>query len=746
MQQPRVDQPYVVERWPKPHFVPPSSRRAMVTAEAGLVLVSAAAIFSFIRVFDSAAYVVPVAATAIAAHACSALLRRRRWRSLAALPLVILVVAATAAVGALRSSIRADLSEAWTTVNNTRAPVPPTRALVLAASLLVGLAVVAADSLAFRRRALFGALVPEVLVFGLTAMYGDDRQRFAAVALLVVSSVCFALAHRLAFFDRGSGWMIDRSLSHRRFVLSGLAVSCCAVLVALAVGPSLPGANNEALVAWRDIGNGWAQQDDGVTLAPFVSVRAQLIDQSDTEVFVVQSSRPEYWRLTALDSFDGTEWSAGSSIAAAVTLPTEPAVNALQQVITIKALRGKWLPTAFAPIAVSLDDNSVVFDPDSATLRTADRLGKNDRYVVWSNASEADVAAPTSTELSVPRALRQRLNSLANQIVRDAGAVSVTDKARALEAYFLDNFTYDLNVAAGSSITDITTFLQRGSGYCEQFAATYAAMARVLGIPSRVAIGYRIGTFAAADNEYHVTGRDAHAWPELYINGNWVRFEPTPASGSGSDAVADATGTAAADAAAPAETTSEAPTTTVPAADMTDPALDSTAVDDTATSSAGGGRQWIVLLAGLLVAAVALPVVVDRTRRRRGRQRARQDTRASIVWVWRDALRWLRVGGVEARVTDTPIEVATRAAPVLASAAAQIVTLAQLVTAACYAPDAPALAEVEAARGEVEAISRCAKAHAGRGWRLRYYLAQVDSVVAHAGSTSSSVAQASSIS
>ena len=344
MQDQRVDQPYVVERWPKPHFVPPTSRRALITAECGLVLVSAAVIFSFTRVFDSLAYLWPVAATAIVAHALGAILRHRRWRSLAALPLQVLVAVIAAAAGSLRPSIRSDLSEAWSTVNIARAPVPPNRALVLAASLLVGLVVVAADALAFRRRAVFGALVPEVLVFGLTAMYGDDRHRVAAIALLVASSICFALAHRLAFFDRGSGWMIDRSHSHRRFVMSGLAVSSCAVLVALAVGPSLPGANDEALVAWRDIGNGWAQSDDSVTLAPLVSVRAQLVDQSDTEVFVVQSSQPDYWRLTALDSFDGTEWTASSSTSAALTLPTEPRRTALRQVVTIKALRGNWLP------------------------------------------------------------------------------------------------------------------------------------------------------------------------------------------------------------------------------------------------------------------------------------------------------------------------------------------------------------------------------------------------------------------
>ena len=280
--------------------------------------------------------------------------------------------------------------------------------------------------------------------------------------------------------------------------------------------------------------------------------------------------------MTSLDTFNGTEWTASNSASAVVSLPTEPAANALQQVITIKALRGNWLPTALAPVAVQLDDNTVVFDRDSATLVTQDRLGKGDRYVVWSSATDADLTAPTSQDVSVPRALRQRLSSLTNQIVRDAGAVTATDKARALEAYFLTNFTYDINVAAGSSITDIASFLERGSGYCEQFAATFAAMARVLGIPSRVAIGYRVGTYDAAAREYHVTGRDAHAWPELYITGSgWVPFEPTPVSSDGSSDASAAADDAAADAAALAPSAQDAPTTTPPPEATTDETVDS---------------------------------------------------------------------------------------------------------------------------------------------------------------------------
>ena len=746
MQERRVDTLYVLERGPTPPRASSPTRKALLATGLGLVAVSAAAVFTFTRIFDSLAFLWPVTATALVAHALAAVLRRRRWRFSGAFPISVLGVALTSAASSLRPSIRADLVEAWSTFNSERAPVPPTRAFVFGASLLIGLVVIVADALAFRRRALFGALVPGLFVFGLTAMFGDHRHRLASIVVLVASCVWFALAHRLAFFDRGSGWMIERTLPHGRMLTSGLAVACIAVLVALAVGPSLPGATNQPLVAWRDIGNGWAPQEDGVALAPLVSVRAQLIDQSDTEVFTVQADQPDYWRLTALDTFDGTEWSASSS-SAAMVLPTQASDAAQRQVVTIKALRGYWLPSAFGPVAVQLDDNSVVFDPDSATLVSDDRLGKGDSYVVWSSSTDADVSAATTDDLSVPRAVRQQLTSLANRIVRDVGAVTAIDKARALEAYFLTNFTYDLNVAAGSSITDITSFLQRRAGYCEQFAATFAAMARVLGIPSRVAIGYRIGTFDPAENVYSVTGENAHAWPELYIGGRWVRFEPTPATAEESSDAADvAADAAAADTAPPASSPEAAPATTAPTEAAPAETAEQSPVDSTASTDHGAGVGRLALIAGLVVAALSLPVIVDRVRRERGRRRARHDLRAQVAWTWNDGLRWLRIAGVDAHSHDTPLEVATRAGPVVQDASSELVALARLVTAACYDKDGPAAGDVVAAREGVETIAECAKAHVGRMWRVRYYVAQVKGVAVHAESTSSSVAQPSSIS
>ena len=69
-------------------------------------------------------------------------------------------------------------------------------------------------------------------------------------------------------------------------------------------------------------------------------------------------------------------------------------------------------------------------------------------------------------------------------------------------------------------------------GYCVQFATAMTMMARAAGIPARMATGFLPGS--ATQGVWTVTAADAHAWPELYLDGvGWTRFEPTPAVRSG---------------------------------------------------------------------------------------------------------------------------------------------------------------------------------------------------------------------
>ena len=97
----------------------------------------------------------------------------------------------------------------------------------------------------------------------------------------------------------------------------------------------------------------------------------------------------------------------------------------------------------------------------------------------------------------------------------------------------------------GNGLSVLADFLTQKSGYCIHFASAMAVMARLEGIPSRIAVGYAPGrptgaTVSVAGQgplpEFEVDARDAHAWPELYFQGlGWVavRADAVPRRGSG---------------------------------------------------------------------------------------------------------------------------------------------------------------------------------------------------------------------
>lgn len=138
-----------------------------------------------------------------------------------------------------------------------------------------------------------------------------------------------------------------------------------------------------------------------------------------------------------------------------------------------------------------------------------------------------------------PRALEVPTSSHADDI-RDL-AVELTREAStpyrqamALQSYLRSsaNFTYDTRVAPARTDDAVWDFLESRQGYCVQFATAMTVMARSIGIPARVGVGFLPGS---NDNgTYVVTGQQSHAWPELYFEGHgWVRFEPTPAVQTG---------------------------------------------------------------------------------------------------------------------------------------------------------------------------------------------------------------------
>jgi transglutaminase-like putative cysteine protease len=295
------------------------------------------------------------------------------------------------------------------------------------------------------------------------------------------------------------------------------------------------------------------------TLNPLVTMRQDLRQSTDVDLMTVRTDSQHpgdlYLRAVTLDRFDGVEWKADKREVRnfdsklpdvtglspiVVTAPVDTQITVSNQ------FEADYLPMPYPPVKVNVDGQWRL-DPLTSNIVSHNGRGQisGRRYTVDSldvSPSPGDVAGipPVDAYLqpylqlpNLPPAVRQT----AERITR--GASGPLEIGSALQEWFRrpGNFVYDLTVRSGTGSPDIMSFLAVRRGYCEQFAATMAAMARLLGVPARVDVGFTSGRVADDGVSRIVSAHDAHAWPELWLpNVGWTRFEPTPGSASSNPA------------------------------------------------------------------------------------------------------------------------------------------------------------------------------------------------------------------
>jgi hypothetical protein len=290
-----------------------------------------------------------------------------------------------------------------------------------------------------------------------------------------------------------------------------------------------------------------------------------------------------------------------------------------------------------------------------------------------------------------------------------AGARSTYEAARLLQGWFQREFDYSLEIQSGHGTSAIESFLRQRGGYCEQFAGTYAAMMRTLGIPARVAVGFTPG-IELETGVFAVQGRHAHAWPEVWFDGvGWIGFEPTPGRGApGAEdytdlpAQQDPTGTSTDESAG----VEDAPPVTVDPVtgeddqgllipDFSDMPNGGFPTPGAATSSDGPGinRWWLVAAAAVAAIATA-PLMV-----RRSRSRARGSVDEQLGRLWKRSVDALADAGVPVAPSQTPLETAQATAKHFPVVARPVALLADAVTAATYRPEGAAGFDVVGAYG-----------------------------------------------
>jgi transglutaminase-like putative cysteine protease len=264
---------------------------------------------------------------------------------------------------------------------------------------------------------------------------------------------------------------------------------------------------------------------------------------------------PSYLRLTALDEFTGSTWAPSqrdfppiNTVRGALPRPPgqAPGVRTKEVAYSIRGLAAFKSSRLPAPYPTSQIDvvGDWRYDADNLDVVSAN---PNMTTAGLQYSLLAEQVLPTKAQLEAagqaPAVIREKYTDLPLDlpavIGSDAAAVTVNattdfEKAVALQDWFRDpknGFTYSTRHVPGNGIDTMVSFLTNNrSGYCEQYAAAMALMARTLDIPARVAVGFLSpNRVRDTSNTYVYSAHDLHAWPELYFSGvGWVRFEPTP--------------------------------------------------------------------------------------------------------------------------------------------------------------------------------------------------------------------------
>lgn len=653
-----------------------SSRTTALTVAAAVATLSASAVL--LPLFDSLAWLPPTLVTVAAVAAagwCARALRLPVVLHPILSGLVLLTVLTwmfarsaafagflpgPAAIGELRTLVQTAMLAAEELVP----PVPTEPPMTILAVGGIGLMALAVDIIAVTLRLPALAGIPLLVLYSVPAAILRGGVAWWLLPLAVVGWLAL-LAVDARTGTRGWGPILtlrraDRPASRSEPRLgSGAAVALRGGLAALAlavvVPAVIPGLGEPVWGSGRGPAIGGETPADGpVAFDPFVSLRRDLVSNTERELFryTTDDPNPSYLRLTTLSEFDGVTWrpeEAQVRIPATETLPppiTTGSTSGQTYEFRIGDLDNAQLPLPYAATSIVGVDGALdpawSWDPLTRTVEGSGVTSLGQSYAV----AVTDVQ-PTRAELrqaerrasddvlrftQLPDSITPELGQLAEQIT--ANATTPYAKAIALERWFTQDggFVYSTSVTSTPDVDPLTEFLDQRIGYCEQFSATMALMARSLGIPARVNVGFTAGR-QLDDGTWQVQARHAHAWPELWFSGvGWVWFEPTPRGEPDAGIVAP-----------PYSQTPNDPSSRTPETDLPADRLPGGLPPQDAAAGAPGAlspqtqssTNWPVIMAVLaLLALLVTPATLVALRRRR--RLSQVDPRSRIEGAWLD--------------------------------------------------------------------------------------------------------------
>ena len=544
-----------------------AAQKQTVLLEVAAALLVPSAAYGFVRLFIETGPVTAAIGSALAASLLAAVLRHLR------IPIGFALLISLAGLGLLLAERFAPGTQRWgivptretldqlkeltelgaETYRRVRAPIESFDGFVAGVMVASWVMATLTDWAAMRLRLAFEPVLPAALIFGFAAVLGSGAAQVRCTIVFGAAIAFWAVTQRWTSLRTSAVWMgSDAKRGPATVVWSATAVCAIALAAGLVITPLLPGSQADEIYSFRK-----TSSPTRSPVTPFVEIGQRLVEQSSVPLFTVESESPQYWRVSGLEKYDGdgAVWTTSTSFIEAEgnldsVIGSPGASETITYTVTIDNLTvdgvGQiWAPTAYAASKVIESTVPLSWNSDNATL-TIDgddtaAFGQGDSFTLESvvpifdpnelrTANESVPGDIAETYLDLPSDLNPRVFTEAAIITE--GASTNYDRALALQDHFR---AFDYSISLSQRTGDpIDQFLDERVGFCQQFAGTYALMARSLGIPARVAIGYTWGdAVGGQENTYQVRGKHAHAWPEVWLGEyGWVAFEPTPTRGA----------------------------------------------------------------------------------------------------------------------------------------------------------------------------------------------------------------------
>ena len=249
-----------------------------------------------------------------------------------------------------------------------------------------------------------------------------------------------------------------------------------------------------------------------------------------------------YWRGVVLWEFDGHTWYRGVGRRGAAPKRSE-ASSVVKYTLTLEPHNERWMITLDLPMRISLRRSWLLNDFSYYRWRP---ISQRVSYSGTSYVDANDITLQSHDQggVTLPEGINPRARTMATQLYTETS--NTTEYVNRVLRYFSEqSFTYTLKpppLTAGrvnqsfpgkGNLVDSFLFDTR-KGFCEHYATAFAFLMRAAGVPARVVVGYLGGSQNRFGGYLVVRQSQAHAWCEVWIEGQgWVRVDPTAAVAPG---------------------------------------------------------------------------------------------------------------------------------------------------------------------------------------------------------------------